>query len=668
MKTFLTTVLLFITIFLFAQGPSVKMPDLDTGKKSHKLEFSKDSDNEQLISAYASGKLKTDSLFFKAKISPVVERVMVTVLLKNKEHNAKIEIVKKNWKDVKRSSKTKNGLVQMSFDTADEFGVIISSSERNVEFDLAVWRGGEIIPKAKKLFYQLGNTGASLKVNSNNNDDSNSMSLPDDSNSYSLIIVIVLIIIAILLVLLLLKNKKNKTIGILVFIFASQTYLSAQIIADRGQRFARSAQRYVEEEFKSKKDFAENVRELVTGGGAYDFLGDDDSDDVIEEDPNGQPKLPSSCLSSYTERADNPRKNNSESEPEKEVDDKYEGLDPDNLPNSTVSTDPQNPAKGPDDAQDDSDKLYQLPLYDLNGKLVNPRDYVGAPLEIHPDTETAFQNPFIQGDVTEGRVKREPKYDDSGHLKNPGDYPDAPEMVDVSTGMPLMNPFIEGSAEPLLEIVRQPKYDKDGNLIDPGDYPDAPQNIDPITLETLDNPFTGEVSEERRSGNNPAKEDSESKEAAINDKENLENDEDHFRKPTGSRNNNEEERIKKEEACACLKEAYKLLDRRRFNLEKLRVISSRIKRQTDYAIKFGDDVSVIHGVSGLTWQAEKKGILASLRSFNKTYDNKYEMMIEDLHEILIEIDRCETLLGFENWYSTHGFIYYTFIKDKYKRK
>ncbi|MBT8185927.1 MAG: hypothetical protein KJN76_13875, partial [Eudoraea sp.] len=123
-----------------------------------------------------------------------------------------------------------------------------------------------------------------------------------------------------------------------------------------------------------------------------------------------------------------------------------------------------------------------------------------------------------------------------------------------------------------------------------------------------------------------------------------------------------------DEACNCLDRAYIELDKRRLNLERLRIIYSHSMKKIKAGIAFGDNVSGVHGVSGLAWQSQKMIILKeSIPTLNKAYDDKYAEMIEALEENLLEIDRCEKLLGYENWYNHAGFIYYQFMADKYKR-
>jgi hypothetical protein len=123
-----------------------------------------------------------------------------------------------------------------------------------------------------------------------------------------------------------------------------------------------------------------------------------------------------------------------------------------------------------------------------------------------------------------------------------------------------------------------------------------------------------------------------------------------------------------EEGCSCLKRAYKELDDRRLNLERLRIIYAHAMKKIKAGIAFGDGASAVHGVSALAWQSQKMIILQkSIPALNKAYDDKYAEMISALEENLLEINRCETLLGYENWYSQAGFIYYQFMADKYKR-
>ena len=121
----------------------------------------------------------------------------------------------------------------------------------------------------------------------------------------------------------------------------------------------------------------------------------------------------------------------------------------------------------------------------------------------------------------------------------------------------------------------------------------------------------------------------------------------------------------KEEGCTCLEEAYAKLQEQRYKLEKLLKIGQHTKKVTDFGISFGDDFSGVHGVSGLVWQTQRAKVLQSIKKFDITYNNKYKELIEKLYNALIRIDECEQKLGYENWYSQSGFIYYEFMKVRY---
>ena len=124
-----------------------------------------------------------------------------------------------------------------------------------------------------------------------------------------------------------------------------------------------------------------------------------------------------------------------------------------------------------------------------------------------------------------------------------------------------------------------------------------------------------------------------------------------------------------EAGCACLEKEYTNLNNRRLNLERLRVIYSHAMKKINAGIAFGDNVSGVHGVSGLAWQSQKMIILTkSIPTLNKAYDDKYAEMIHALEENLRAIENCESMLGYDNWYNHAGFIYFQFMADKYKRQ
>jgi hypothetical protein len=129
--------------------------------------------------------------------------------------------------------------------------------------------------------------------------------------------------------------------------------------------------------------------------------------------------------------------------------------------------------------------------------------------------------------------------------------------------------------------------------------------------------------------------------------------------PTGCDNNS---------SCSnCYQESISRLNTVRKSLSRMTCIYNNTKRFTDASISFGDNVSGIHGMMGLAWQNERRGIEQSLIKFEKTYDNKYKDLMESLQKALNGISRCEAEFGMENWYQRFGFMYFEMMKEKYKR-
>jgi len=119
---------------------------------------------------------------------------------------------------------------------------------------------------------------------------------------------------------------------------------------------------------------------------------------------------------------------------------------------------------------------------------------------------------------------------------------------------------------------------------------------------------------------------------------------------------------------ACYTQAYERLDRTRVNFEKLRCIYTATTQYGKDAISFGDDVSSIHGVQGLAWQGEKKKIQQSLDELDRSYDAKVGEFLGYLGQDLNAIGQCEAqYLGEADWYSRYGFMFYTFMAQRYKR-
>lgn len=121
-------------------------------------------------------------------------------------------------------------------------------------------------------------------------------------------------------------------------------------------------------------------------------------------------------------------------------------------------------------------------------------------------------------------------------------------------------------------------------------------------------------------------------------------------------------------ACSqCFNGAVSELNFVRRILGRLQCIYNNTKNFTQSAIAFGDNVSGIHGVTGLAWQNARGGIVDSYNHFKQTYDQKYAGLMASLQRALMTIDNCERQFGLTDWYQRFGFIYFEFMKDKYKR-
>lgn len=118
----------------------------------------------------------------------------------------------------------------------------------------------------------------------------------------------------------------------------------------------------------------------------------------------------------------------------------------------------------------------------------------------------------------------------------------------------------------------------------------------------------------------------------------------------------------------CFSGAQESLRQVRARFERLRAVYIRTKTFTDRSIAFGDNVSGVHGIAGLAWHAERVKILGSMQGFNQSYDNKYSELVGVLGDALQQIGQCEARHFDEpDWYDRFGFIYYSFMVDRYKR-
>ncbi len=106
----------------------------------------------------------------------------------------------------------------------------------------------------------------------------------------------------------------------------------------------------------------------------------------------------------------------------------------------------------------------------------------------------------------------------------------------------------------------------------------------------------------------------------------------------------------------------------RYLFEQLATIYKCTKTFSSAALSFGDNASGIHGVSGMAWQAERRKIEKSITELEQAYDNKYAELLQSLADSMMKLSECEAKFGVEDWFDRFGYMYFEFIKDKYKRK
>ena len=125
---------------------------------------------------------------------------------------------------------------------------------------------------------------------------------------------------------------------------------------------------------------------------------------------------------------------------------------------------------------------------------------------------------------------------------------------------------------------------------------------------------------------------------------------------------------KEDEACLeCYDKAKAKMDFFRRQLGRLNCIYKNTTSFSKNAIAFGDNTSGVHAMAGLAWQKEKATINASLKKLKITYDTRYTEFIQGLKGALQEFDACEKRYGQTDWFQKNGFIYFEFMKERYKR-
>lgn len=123
-----------------------------------------------------------------------------------------------------------------------------------------------------------------------------------------------------------------------------------------------------------------------------------------------------------------------------------------------------------------------------------------------------------------------------------------------------------------------------------------------------------------------------------------------------------------EECNACYEQAVKDINFYRFSFDKGYRIAHSNLEYAKAAIAFGDTASAAMDVGGLAWSLEARpGINKAMDKLRGTYDAKYKEWLSGMEESLKDLGKCEEEhFGERDWYGRFGYIYYSFIADRYK--
>lgn len=659
MRTAITILIFVITALGFGQE-DFKMPELDTENDVYTLEFSPDSQNEEVISAYMKGNTVKDSLRFWAEGTILIQNVMVTVLSTDKTAKIKVDIVKDHWEDSKINGYLKDGAFQERFDTAGRFGVVVTSDVPGKPFYLAVWTSGALVPDMGGLYYSASKENTGLNQNTNgygvntvgkNGGNSNDNS---ETNYLTLALIAILVIIAIFLGLMVFRKKKGVMLLLFVLLLGGNEVIQAQ-----AQSMSEVVLNGLLEEYTGVKDLATYARNLQDAG----YLGTRrpldpiaDADAEADVSTGGGPRLPSSCLprrygtstlggsavsgnlggTSMTNGSSNPNSEHSTADAES-----------DSSSSKGLNEDFESPMSD-EKAQD-----YEAEKNRLRNEHRNRNQQAQETL----DEQLEYENKIQEQIMNNARIAFNAQLaaaEGNAELTATLTTAYANQTASLSRShinriQQIQTRFQEQRNQNDVELERGLKKLRER-------YKDEKEDEDSKKEEQNDD-SQGKGLGNRDNGSNAGNGSNDNSDSTSSSQ--SQNNADSSNRNSGSAN---------EEACNCLDRAYIELDKRRLNLERLRIIYSHSMKKINAGIAFGDNVSGVHGVSGLAWQSQKMIILKeSIPTLNKAYDDKYAEMIEALEENLLEIDRCERLLGYENWYNHAGFIYYQFMADKYKR-
>ncbi len=626
--------------------PSIDDDDIPFAK----TELPVPEEGENFVAKYFKGITDgVESRIAIKKLGYILRPAMVKVISEDGRQLA-VELVKKNWDDVVRSGTTTDGEYSTSFKTAMEFGIKVSAREKGIPFIVAVSAGVELFP-ASNLFVDAGTMRASSE--STKGDFEVAVDETTASSSTLLMAIIGALIAVIgLLVFLFLKRKNKGTATLLVLLFALWPLHANVPVGISGSAVGKMATAIA-------NAFAKHY-----GSGGFnndDPLSEDDKDHEPEPDPRGQPTLPSSCYDiariSQSGSGSGGGTSKGAGQGKNPTGDLGTGGVAGGNTGNTLSTGSTPDVGGAAGSSAGSDASPNFETQNNESSAELDRALEEARIEyenLNLDTEKSYQ---------EGLARAQSAYDHITGLER-DNYNTARQAAsgNAEEQARLAMEFSNRIAE-LTEIYNQriaETNQRKTNMMvqNAAHYSNRVSEI----MAAYDN------------GKDPGQDPGKDKDRE--DKKDPEEDggakgggkgagEPGGPGTPGGTGGGDPGEDDKSEGCDCLERAYKQLQDDRHTLEKLLKIGQHTKKVTDFGISFGDNFSGIHGVSGLAWQTQRAKVIKSLEKFDNTYNNKYKELIDKLYNTLLWIDDCEKQLGYENWYSHSGFIYYEFMKVRY---
>jgi hypothetical protein len=131
-------------------------------------------------------------------------------------------------------------------------------------------------------------------------------------------------------------------------------------------------------------------------------------------------------------------------------------------------------------------------------------------------------------------------------------------------------------------------------------------------------------------------------------------------------------RCAKDPECGpCFKKANKDLMEARSLLETQYVIYKQTELATGRIIELGDAAAGMSSIAKFVWDQEKHGttVTAAQEKFYGQYDSNLEKLLRNVNDALIAQAGCErNAFGDQDWYNRYGWLYYSFLRDRYTRK